>query len=281
MQKIASHLHQHTYPKFLMKHPRFIRGLYAWNGLLLQRNWVTKRELKKHLSRLPEGARVFDFGCGEGMHLLPWAGRFAHLHFRGIDRLHSHVFFGKKYVTETHLNNVEFQLAELEYFTSEKKAALATCIGVMQYIGEDEKVFKNIFNALADNGLALIYVPINGRMLLPPYRYFFHKKMHYERSQKRVRVYSEKEVLGKMERAGFYISEKKYTYGTLGILGHEMYSLLLMGMGNAGWFAFVFGLLLMVFLPVILFLKRMDFLIKKECGNGLFIVAKKNGARII
>lgn len=273
MKKLASHLHEHTYPEILVRRPGLIRWLYRWNQLVLQRNWVTSRTLEQLLPTLPKGALVIDAGCGEGLHLLPWAERFPQLHFTGIDRLAGHLDFGRRYVEVFHLKNVSLQEAELSSFQVKKKAGMVTCIGVMQYIEEDESVLKNIHNSLSDNGLSLFYVPINGRVLLPPYRYFFGKKMHYERSQQRVRVYSEEEFLAKLKRAGFEVREKHFTYGTPGILGHEVYSLILMGMGNAGWFAGVFGLVLVVFLPVILLLKGVDFFVKKQTGNGMLVVA--------
>ena len=275
MTKLASHLHEHVYPKTLMRRPRLIRWLYAWNGLVLQRNWAVKRALRHLLPGLPPGSVVIDAGCGEGLHLLPWAGRFPQLHFTGIDRLEGHLDFGRRYVAVSGLANVSFQLSELENFRAEKKAGLLTCIGVMQYIEADERVLKNISRALSDGGLAIVYVPINGRMILPPYRYFFGKKMHYERSQKRVRVYAKEEFFAKLETAGMEVKSCRFTYGTLGILGHELYSLLLMGMGNSGRAAWLFGLLLAAFLPVVLILKWVDFLWEKKDGNGMLVMAKK------
>lgn len=275
MPKLASYLHDHRYPALLLRRPRLVRWLYRWNGLLLQRNWLTSRTLRKLLSTLPSGSHVVDAGCGEGLHLLPWAERYPKIQFTGIDRLGSHIDFGRRYAEVSQLRNVKFKQAELADYQLEKKAQLVTCIGILQYIPNDETVLKNIHNSLATNGLSIFYVPVNGRMLLPSYRYFFGKKMHYERSQRRVRVYSEDEFLAKLKNTGFRVREQILTYGTLGILGHETYSLLLMGMGNAGWFGWVFGLLLVPLLPGVLLLKWVDFSIKKNTGNGMLVIAEK------
>jgi SAM-dependent methyltransferase len=259
----------------MMRHPRLIRLLYGWNGLVLQRNWATKKALQKWLPTLPENSLIIDAGCGEGMHLFPWAERYPNLYFTGIEKLESHLEFGRRYLEVAHLKNVNFQKRELENFRVNKKAELITCIGVMQYIEKDEAVLKNIFEALSKKGIAVFYVPINGKILTPVYRYFFTQKMHYERSQKRVRIYSEKDFLEKLKNTGFHILEKKYTYGKLGILGHEIYSLLIMGMGNSGWLAPFFSVLMALFIVPILILKKIDYLIEKKDGNGMLLIVSK------
>lgn len=276
MRKFASHLQEHTYPKLLMRNPLLIRWLYVWNGLILQRNWATKKALRKHLKKLPQNASVFDFGCGEGLHLLPWAERFPHHQFTGVDRLKNHLLFGEKYVRKTGLKNVEFKQSDLVDFSSEEKADCISCIGVLQYIAKDSTVLKNIFNTLKNNGLTIIYIPINGRMISILYRYFFSKNSHYEASQNRKRIYNQKEFFEKMEKANLEIIERHITYGTLGILGHEIYSLLLMGIGNVPWWlAWIFTLALVVLFPLIMILKSIDYLTPKKEGNGMLVVARK------
>jgi SAM-dependent methyltransferase len=377
---LASHLHDHTYPPFLLRHPQWVRLLHAWNCLVLQRNWATRRWLRRLSPQLPPGSLVVDAGCADGLHLFSPARRFPHLRFLGVDKKEGNIAFCRKYVERiitpqppsrgdldtasmgdfgstpkqdlesnavnlrkdvtimgtrrtqigqiytdnqrasahsvpsvfpsssrtslklaaldlkvparadvpntlspleggrgviTTKNHVHFLHQNLEELSLENEASLLLCIGTLQYIGEDVQVLRNFARSLTPDGRLLLYVPVNGRMVLPLYRRFFHKMNHYENSQHRQRVYTPAALFEKLETAGLAVRKKQFTYGAAGILGHEIYSLLLLGMGNAGGWGWVFGLLMVPALPVILLLKGADFILPKKNGNGCLVVAGK------
>jgi len=228
---------------------------------------------------MPPRSLVVDAGCGDGLHLFPTARRFPALRFLGVDKNAGNIAFCKRYAEKVESAQLRFLREKLENPVLENKAALLLCIGTLQYIPDDVKVLKNFARALTPEGRLLLYVPVNGRMVLPLYRRFFKKMNHYEKRQHRQRVYSPQEVTGKLEMAGLVVLERQFTYGPAGILGHEIYSLLLLGMGNAGHWAWVFALLMVPALPFILLLNGVDYFTQKKCGNGLLVVAEKTTIR--
>jgi len=249
--------------------------VYAWNQLMLQRNWVVRKHLTKTLATNPVQL-VVDAGCGEGMHLFPMAKKFPATQFLGLDKNRNHLVFCKAYLEKTNLGNAQVVAHDLTLPIPSLAANLLTCVGALQYIREDDSALRAFYGLLQPNGKILIYVPVNGRMILPLYRRFFLSSNHYERSQNRVRVYQKNEILEKMQQAGFTIDKLVFTYGTPGILGHEMYSLLLMGLGSGKWHSGLFGILLALLFPIIILLKAIDYFTKKNNGNGLLIIASKN-----
>ena len=257
-----------------MKHPWLICFIHKWNTLLLQRNKVVKKELLKSLVGISTG-KVFDAGCGEGMFIFPYTYKFTHVHFIGLDKNKNHIDFCQKYRKNRKLENASFICQNFAEEVSEKDIDVLLCIGTLQYVENDEVAIANFYKSIKKNGKAIIYTPINGLTILPVYRHFFDKTEHYETSQNRKRVYSEKEITDKLKATGFEIISRKYTYGKWGILGHEIYSLLLFGVANGRWFSVIFIIVLLCFLPLILALNFIDDSIIKINGNGLLIVAKK------
>ena len=271
---ISSHLNEHTYPWFLEQYPRLIYFIYFWNGLLMQRNKVVKKVLTRKLKSFSNGVLV-DAGCGEGMFILPYADRFPNVHFIGIDKNKYHIVFCKKFVKKYILKNAFFSCQNLEEEPAINNVDLLLCVGTLQYIENDFTVITNFYKALNKNGEAIIYTPINGRTILSIYRYYFSQKKHYEKSQNRKRIYSESDIIKKLENAGFKIVGKKYTYGKMGIFAHEIYSLSLMSIAQGKWSRMIFVIILFFFLPLILLLNLFDYYFPKNNGNGLLIIAKK------
>jgi 2-polyprenyl-3-methyl-5-hydroxy-6-metoxy-1,4-benzoquinol methylase len=271
---LADHLNHHTYPWFLMKWPKLIHLVYGWNHLFLQRNWAVRSELKKELKNMANGT-VLDAGCGEGLFVFPYAKRFSKTHFIGLDKNKDHLNFCKNYQLKTGLKNIDFFRKELTQKIELENIGLILCIGTLQYIEDDVRVINNFHQLLNDMGKVIIYVPINGRIIMQLYRKYFSQKNHYEKSQNRVRIYSEIEIMEKIKKAGFNILHKKYTYGKIGIAGHEIYSILLIKISSGKWYSFLYILLLFILTPIIFLLTRVDYFLKKQNGNGLLIVAQK------
>jgi ubiquinone/menaquinone biosynthesis C-methylase UbiE len=269
---LRSHLHEHTYPPLFWRFPKLVRLFHFWNNLVLQRNWVVRPALLKELGALAPGSLVIDAGCGDGQHLFFARRRFPQLQFLGIDKNAGNIAFCKRYAGQPSLR---FSNTNLEDLQIEQEANFILCTGTLQYIEDDCLVLENFFKALKINGKLLLYVPVNGRTVLPFYSFFFKKWNHYEKQQNRRRIYSSKEVLGKTGAAGFTVRWQRFTYGSLGIAGHEIYHLLLMGVGNAGVWAWVYLPVLLLSLPLVLCLKRLDFLFPKKTGNGMLLLAEK------
>lgn len=273
---MKAYLNEHLYPPFLVRHPRFIRLLHSWNNMILQRNLVTSHMIRNILPALPAGSLVVDAGCGDGQHLFPYWHQFPKLHFWGIDKNRNHIDFGKNYCnTYPEKEPVRFSLQNLEEMQVEGKADIIFCIGILQYTTSDRLVLENFYHSLKVQGKLIVYSPVNGRMILPFYQHFFSKIYHYEKSQQRQRIYTPEEIREKMTAAGFTISAQNFTYGPAGIIGHEVYSLMLMGMSASVRWRWIFPGLLLILLPLILALIWTDRLIPKKNGNGMIILAEK------
>ncbi len=274
---IQQHLNEHTYPAIFWRFPHLISFVHTWNKLLLQRNWATTQQLKKLLSTLPPNSLVVDAGCGDGQYIFPFIKKYPHQRFWGFDKNKNNIAFCERYSEKLADGwRLAFFQKKLEELSLQNEADLLLCIGTLQYIAEDGRVLENFYRALKPGCLFLLYTPVNGRAILPLYRYFFEKTGHYEKSQARKRVYSEAEINEKLAAEGFSMLKKKHTYSTLGILAHETYSLLLMGLGNAAWWwSWIFALGLILFLPFILIFKWIDYNLPKNSGNGLLVLAQK------
>lgn len=272
---LGEHLHKHTYPPLFWRFPRLAKLVHAWNRLLLQRNWLVHSELRRLLSKLAPGSLVIDAGSGDGQHLFPAAQRHADLRFLGLDKIAGNAAFCGQLAQHLRLTNLHFRQADLAHWDAPEPADLLLCVGTLQYVPDDGMALRNFHKALKNRGLLLLYVPVNGQTVLPFYRHFFEKKHHYEKAQQRQRVYTAEMVQALLRQAGFEVRMCQHTYGRLGIIGHELYSLCLMGLVNAKYWGWAFVLALVLTSPIVLIFKGLDFLKTKTRGNGLLVLASK------
>ena len=257
-----------------MKFPQFIHFVYRWNGLLLQRNKVVKAELKKSLRSIGSG-QVMDAGCGEGMFILPYAQNYSNVRFTGIDNNQNNIDFCEKYKSQKNLSNASFLNQSLESDFFDQTFDLIYCIGTLQYLEDDVATLTRFHQHLKEKGTLIVYSPINGKTILDLYKHHIENKNNYEIQQNRKRIYLETELTKKLKTAGFDTVTKKYTYGYFGILGHEIYSVALIKIGSSEYFFWAYCILLIIFLPIILLLINVDYLLKKNNGNGLLLILKK------
>lgn len=277
-QGLQAYLYGHTYPGFLLKRPGLIRLLYGWNLLLLQRNRVVRETMATLLPGLPPGAAVLDAGCGDGQHLLPWAKPFPHLSFWGLDKDAGNIAFCERYASKAACKNTQFFEREVEQMQFAGQVDLLLSVGVLQYLQEDDKALAEFNKSLRTGGVLLLYLPVNGRSLLPGFRFFSRFFNHYDKQQGKKRIYLPCGLTGKLSAAGFQINSIRYTYGPLGIIGHELYTLLLMAVGNRGVFARLFTLPGLLLLPLALLLVQMDYSHPPVLsGNGMLITSTKTG----
>jgi SAM-dependent methyltransferase len=270
-------LQDHHYPRLVLHYPGIIDCAHRWNDWALQRNRLANSQLDQLLKNLPAGSTVLDAGFGDGQHLFRAAKRFPSLRFIGIDKHEKHVEFGKLYARQYHLENVSFKADDLAVFELIKMAEVAVCIGVLQYIQNDEAALKNLYRSMKPGGILLLYVPVNGKTVLPFFESLSRRLPHYEKSQQRKRVFQPSDIEAKLVRVGFQLSSKRFTYGPIGILGHEIYSLLLMALGNSPvWIAWFFAGPTVLYLPLLVLLNALDAALPKRSGNGLMLLAKKS-----
>jgi ubiquinone/menaquinone biosynthesis C-methylase UbiE len=240
------------------------------------RNWFVRKEIRKQLRKLKPNDNYLDLGCGEGMHLLPFAIKYENLSFIGFDRNPASIEVCEAYKKKFKLENLELKQLDFGKENSEAKAQLVVCCSALQYLQDDVFGLKNIYNSLAENGKVILYVPINGKVILKFYQKIKDKYSGYDKQQDIQHKYTSEEIEEKLTSSGFKIQKKEYVNGTLGIISYELYYILLTLITQTNFvFGFLLSLIFIGFLPVILFLKLIDFFVKYREGNGLMVVAGK------
>ena len=196
----------HTYPSILLNRPGLIRFIYFWNRATQLRNWYVGRSLRKMLRSGPRDFVLMDVGFGEGMYLLPCSKRYPNAHLEGIEKTLSHIHFTHTYRQKYELNNVSLYFQEVENLKRTHWADFVLCVGVLQYIEEDEKVLARLHQVLKPGGKCLLYIPVNGDFVIPGFGAFYEGGANYEKKQGRKRVYEPSEFLAKVKKNGFFYS---------------------------------------------------------------------------
>jgi len=107
----------------------------------------------------PEGARVLELGCAEGMNLLPLAERLPNAQFVGVDFSPVQIAVAEQARAAAKLENVRFVCADLREFSVEPEAYnYVIAHGVYSWVPADvrERVLALCRTALAPSGVAYV-----------------------------------------------------------------------------------------------------------------------------
>lgn len=272
MPKLTSVAYQYQYPSFIRKFPALLNLVYGLNYLTQLRKWYVMREWKTLLSAYQEPVTVIDFGSGEGQYIVPFAKEFTNSTFIGADIHQPSVALMDLFA----IPNLSGKMLNLESEQMNDCADAALCVGVLQYIDEDQRALENMYRSLRKNGKLLLYVPVNGKILTRLYQFVFESFEQYESMNNRKRVYTVKEILQKVENVGFIVSKKLYTYGTAGKLSHELLNSFTTVIVSGNYLLkIIAGSCLILFYPIILLLMMIDFFSRKSNGNGLLLILEK------
>lgn len=272
MVNLKSAAYQYHYPSFIRNYPNFLRIIYGLNYLTQLRKWYVMCEWQSLLMNSKGSSTVVDFGCGEGQYLVPFTKQFPQSSFIGLD---SHLP-SVELMNQFGIANLSGQTFNLETDQLSERVDTGLCVGVMQYITQDEQALKNMHSSLRKGGKLLLYVPINGVFLTKIYPYIFQRFEQYETVNNRKRVYTETELLEKVERAGFTIANKIYTYGTAGKLSHELLNSCTTVIVSGNYLLkFLAGFCLILLYPLIFLLMMVDYFSHKSDGNGLLLILEK------
>ncbi len=260
----------HQFPKWLLNNPYFIYLFYWWNDLVFQRNWILWPKLHKALRCLPSGATICDAGAGEGHHLIRLAKKYPNLHFIGIDLLPSNIEMLEALKKHYKIRNLKLVEGNLE-MRLPFKANFIYCIGVLQYIHNDQNALNHLADNLQNKGCIFVYSPVNDIIKWGFYKRARENWPHYELSQNRQRVYNS-DLLNRLfkESKLKVLTEEKHI-GYFGIWAHEFYSTLFLNLqfGHVLLKPF-WGIGIIILLPIISLLKLIDMNSKKEPCNAIF-----------
>lgn len=260
-----------------MKHPGWIHVIYLFQYIGQLRKWYLYPKIGNILKSLRSDFTMIDAGCAECQFLFPFTSIFRDATFIGIDKSQSNTDFCNAYIQKNeliHVNIINEKIEETEITT---KADLIICIGVLQYIKDDNKALRSMLNMVKSGGEMLLYIPVNGKFFFPFFEKIMNKYTNYETAQNRQRIYSTEEILNKVVGEGFIVKEKVFTYGVFGRLGHELYNLPMIYILNTSLpKSLIAVIVLFILLPVILLCYLFDICIQKSTGNGLMIIAEKS-----
>jgi len=271
----AEQLLSHIYPPIVLKYPRLIHLLYLWHRLITLRVWHVRSELIQLMKSEPKW--VAEVGVGEGLYMDFIMRRRPSIRFLAIDKHLPHILFLNT-LRSTKRNRARISLYYQNAAVLELLECIDVmlCIGVLQYIEDDDNAIRQMYRVLRPGGYLLIYVPINGRSYLPGFTQFFQASPNYEQLQGRKRIYKKNNILNKLQQAGFIVEKEKFTYGKWGVISYEIYqSFLLFILHRSIWLKILASLGLIICLPFLWIMMGIDYYKVHTEGNGLCIVVKK------
>lgn len=270
---LTARIDAHAHPAWLYRRPRLLRLVFFWYRLLYQRTWVTQRALQQELGVLAPGAHVFDAGCGEGLFLFRTARQFPQHYFTGGDLRPANLRLATAYLATTALRNVELRQSDLLDAATLPPAHLIYMVGVLHLVPDDARALRNLRDRNQPGTRLLLYTPVHRRRVLPWFDGWYHRFANYEATHAQ-RIYTPARLRSLLAQTGWAIQSERYTNGTSGILGYELYTscFLLISAGN--WWQRPLGLLtLVLLLPLILGLNLWDYWRTPQTGNGVLLTA--------
>lgn len=253
--------------------PVFMRRLfYFFLDLLLLRTWHVKKALKKIVRKYPGEAYLLDAGAGFGQYTwrLSRMNRQWKIKAVDIDQVHindNNVFFRKAGLS----NRVIFETMDLEELNEADTFDFILSVDVMEHIGEDELVFRNLYRALRPGGSLLVSTPSDqgGSDV--------HNDEEHSFIDEHVRDgYGITEISQKLERAGFDSVGVSYTYGKPGnISWHLSMKYPVQMLNRSKLFFVILPFYYLVIFPVAVILNFFDIFLTHKSGTGLLVSASK------
>jgi len=109
-----------------------------------------------HTKKYVKNKNMLDLGCGSGR-LCLYASKYAK-HVTGIDYIDSAIDFSNKFAKMCKIKNVDFHVADLDYF-SKKKFDVITMSEVLQHVDKPLQTFKKCNKLLNKNGYFIVSIP--------------------------------------------------------------------------------------------------------------------------
>jgi SAM-dependent methyltransferase len=258
----------YEYPKILMQIPDLIRIIYVTNYFTQLRKWYIIPVWKKLLEKSDANAIIIDFGAGEAQYIVPFCRKNSYKTFYAIDNKKSNINFCQSF----NLPNLKTELLDIEKNKASLQADLGISVGVIQYLENDEIGLSNIYESLKPGAKFLLYQPINGKILLPIYKYVFNRFEQYESINSRKRIYTEIELIEKVQKAGFELEKKSYSYGFWGRMSHEtLNTCLILIISGAIHLKIIGSICLTIMFPFIIIFMLLDIMSKKTDGNAILL----------
>ncbi|MGE4564300.1 MAG: trans-aconitate 2-methyltransferase [Victivallaceae bacterium] len=140
---------------------------------------------------------LLDVGCGDGYLVRRMAERFPERHFFAVDSA-----FTPEQMTNLRTDRIE--PATMIDFENPGRCNAATLFDVLEHIDDDDAFLSSLYAYLAPGGQAVFTVPA--------FQFLFGA---HDRMLSHFRRYSHPELVAKLRRAGFEVTESGYFFSSL------------------------------------------------------------------
>ena len=251
----------------------FLRILfYKLLDILLLRTWHVKKEIRLWGRNHKEKQHILDAGSGFGQYSFFMSGKNKNWFIDAVDVKLEQIADCTAFFSRIGRTNVQFGLADLTTYVRPDNFDLILSVDVMEHIEEDEKVFKNFYNSLKQNGTLLISTPSD--------QGGSDVHDHGEESSfidEHVRDgYNINDIQEKLKRAGFTSTTARYTYGKPGQIGWRLsmkYPILMLNASKLFFILLPFYYVLIF--PFALIFNWLDLSLQHKTGTGLIVKAYK------
>lgn len=229
-------------------------GLFGFYG---GGEYLRSRYFRRTLNRYKfDFDSVLDAGCGYGYYSFYLARKYPNAIIDACD-FDADIINENKYIlSQLKLKNLNFFQEDLTELSKHNKYDVIFSIDVLEAIENDVKVIKNIRNALKKGGHFLLHTPKKNQQDT-------NNNWKEERPERVREGYTRDKISQLLESNGFEIIEKIKTFGTFGMIGNKIDSLLPTRL---------LKLILSIPLNCINFL---DTLTKNKKGQAFLVIAKK------
>lgn len=221
--------------------------------------------VKNSLKSLAQPSRVLDAGSGNGCYSFYFAKKYPSARITGIDISDEKIQNLKIISNRLGLKNLVFHKDDLAQYRSKEKFDLINCIDVLEHIKDDRKALANLRIALKEDGILLLHVPLKRSL-----RRHYIRELDEEADHVRD-GYTEEDIVDRLKKAHFSISQVRYTFGRYGSLAREL-SQTIEESGNLR------VILKVILFPLLLSLAYLDTLTKNHQHQGLMLVCRQNSA---
>lgn len=165
-------------------------------------------------------------------------------------------------------NRFDHYCADLQTFTPKGNYDLIIAIDIMEHIEDDRSVLDNFHKVLNDNGKLIISTPST-----------FDEAAAF--TEEHVRPgYDKEDLIEKLNTAGFKVDKFKYTYGKYGARYWKLAMKTPLTLLQKSKLFFLFLPIYFLFsYPIIGILMKLDQKRDNKIGNGLLVVASKQGEK--
>ncbi len=232
------------------------------------RSRYIKQELKGILRGLSSEAEVLDAGFGYGQYSYWIARKFPSLQVLSVEIEDALIDDFQNFLDKAGVENITLRRIDLTKMKYVDRFDLVLSVDVMEHIGEDEVVFKNIHRSLKSGGVLLMHTPHikSGEIRGSGSFVGEHFRDGYETG----------ELVDKLKEVGFSRIECIYTYGKFGSIAWKLLQKLpICVIGKFKTSIVLFPIYFLLVYPVASLLMKLDMKLENYEGNGILVKAWK------